>query len=62
MTLKMPLRELMRNFFDELKSISSGFASISYSVGEMREADVVRMAIQYIASVANMLNLLETDF
>jgi GTP-binding protein LepA len=44
-TLMMPLRELMRNFFDEVKSLSSGFASISYEVGEMRVADVVRMDI-----------------
>lgn len=44
-TLIMPLRELMRNFFDEVKSISSGFASISYEVSESREADVVRMDI-----------------
>ena len=44
-TLIMPLRELMRNFFDEVKSISSGFASISYEVTESREADVVRMDI-----------------
>ncbi len=44
-TLVMPLRELMRNFFDEVKSISSGFASISYEVAESREADVVRMDI-----------------
>ncbi|MEK7184646.1 MAG: translation elongation factor 4, partial [Patescibacteria group bacterium] len=44
-TLVMPLRELMRNFFDEIKSISSGFASISYEIGEMREADVVRLDI-----------------
>jgi GTP-binding protein LepA len=43
--LTMPLRELMRNFFDELKSVSSGFASISYDIGEFREADVVRMDI-----------------
>ena len=43
--LKMPLRELMRNFFDEVKSVSSGFASISYELGEMREADVVRMDV-----------------
>jgi len=42
---KMPLRELMRNFFDELKSVSSGFASLSYEIGEMREADVVRLDI-----------------
>jgi GTP-binding protein LepA len=45
LTLVMPLRELMRNFFDEVKSISSGFASISYEVAESREADVVRMDI-----------------
>jgi GTP-binding protein LepA len=41
----MPLRELMRNFFDELKSVSSGYASISYEIGENREADVVRLDI-----------------
>jgi GTP-binding protein LepA len=43
--LIMPLRELMRNFFDELKSVSSGFASISYEIGEFKEADVVRLDI-----------------
>lgn len=41
----MPLRELMRNFFDQLKNISSGFASILYEIGEMLEADVVRLDI-----------------
>jgi GTP-binding protein LepA len=41
----MPLRELMRNFFDEIKSVSSGFASISYEIGEYREANVARMDI-----------------
>jgi GTP-binding protein LepA len=45
LSLIMPLRELMRNFFDEMKSISSGFASISYEIGEMREADVARLDI-----------------
>ena len=45
LTLVMPLRELMRNFFDEIKSISSGFASISYTIGELREADVARLDI-----------------
>ena len=39
----MPLRELMRNFFDELKSTSSGYASVSYEIGEMREANVTRL-------------------
>lgn len=41
----MPLRELMRNFFDNLKSISSGFASISYVMEKNRPADVVRMDV-----------------
>jgi len=41
-----PLRELMRGFFDELKSVSSGFASLSYRLlPELRKADVVKMEI-----------------
>ena len=44
-SLTMPLRELMRNYFNELKSLTSGYASISYEVGEMKEADVVRMDV-----------------
>lgn len=43
--VKMPLRELMRNFFDKLKSASSGFASLSYEIQGLRVADVVRMDI-----------------
>ena len=44
-SVKIPLRELMRNFFDELKSTSSGYGSISYEIGEMREANVTRLDI-----------------
>ena len=43
--LEMPLRELMRNFFDDMKSLTSGYASISYEIGDYKEADVVRMDI-----------------
>lgn len=42
---EMPLRELMRGFFDKLKSVSSGFASLSYELKGMRPADVVRLDI-----------------
>lgn len=45
MTIKMPLRELMRNFFDELKSVSSGYASLSYEFESERKAEVTRMDI-----------------
>ena len=34
--IEMPLRELMRNFFDEVKSASSGYASISYELSGWR--------------------------
>ncbi len=43
MTVVMPLRELMRNFFDKLKSTTSGYASISYELRELRVADVCRL-------------------
>ena len=42
-SVKMPLRELMRNFFDDLKSASSGYGSISYEIADMREASVTRL-------------------
>lgn len=43
--LMMPLRELMRNFFNEVKSASSGYASIVYEPLEMRPADVTRLDV-----------------
>ena len=48
MTLDMPLRELMRNFFDEIKSVTSGYASVAYETGEMRPASVTRLDV-YVA-------------
>ncbi len=45
MVVEMPLRELMRGFFDKLKSISSGYASLSYEILPERQADVVRLDV-----------------
>jgi GTP-binding protein LepA len=41
----MPLRELMRNFFDALKSVSQGYASVSYDLRELRAAEVARLDV-----------------
>lgn len=41
--VEVPLRELMRQFFDELKSLTSGFASLTYEVVAKRPAEVVRL-------------------
>lgn len=43
--VEMPLRELMRNFFDRLKNATSGYASLSYEIAELRPAEVVRLDV-----------------
>ncbi len=57
----MPLRELMRNFFDNLKSVSSGFASISYEINDMKTAEVTRLDIlvggESVAAFARIVSL-----
>lgn len=45
LSVEMPLRELMRGFFDKLKNASSGYASLSYEIAEMRPASVTRLDI-----------------
>ncbi len=45
---KMPLRELMRNFFDELKSATSGYGSLGYKILGFQETPpgkIVRLDI-----------------
>lgn len=42
---EMPTRELMRNFFDMLKSATSGFASLRYAPLDMRLGNVVRLDV-----------------
>ena len=45
LSAEMPLRELMRGFFDRVKNVSSGYASLSYELMPNRPADVVRLDI-----------------
>ena len=40
-----PLREIISDFYDELKSVSQGFASMSYELLGFRRADLVRLDI-----------------
>lgn len=43
LSAEMPLRELMRGFFDRVKNVSSGYASLSYEFLDERIADVVQL-------------------
>lgn len=45
LVLEMPLRELMRGFFDKLKNASSGYASLSYEIVEVRPATVTKLDV-----------------
>ncbi|MEK7461879.1 MAG: translation elongation factor 4 [Patescibacteria group bacterium] len=45
LTFEMPLREMMRGFFDKLKGATSGFGSMSYSLSGEKLADVTRLDI-----------------
>jgi GTP-binding protein LepA len=49
--IDMPLRELMRNFFDKLKNVSSGFGSLSYTLLGYKDADVLRMDMLVVEEV-----------
>ena len=42
---EMPLRELVRDFFDALKSVSQGYASLGYEFLESRPADLIRLDV-----------------
>ena len=42
---ELPLSELIHNFFDELKSLSSGFASLDYELLDFRPTDAIKLDV-----------------
>lgn len=42
---EMPLSAILTDFYDKIKSVSAGYASINYDYLDYREADVVKMDI-----------------
>lgn len=45
LTYELPLNEVVLDFFDRLKSVSRGYASLDYSLKRFQSADLVKMDI-----------------
>jgi GTP-binding protein LepA len=52
---KMPLRELIRDFDDRLKSVSQGYASFTYELAGERESEVEKLEIIVVGDVVPAL-------
>jgi GTP-binding protein LepA len=54
----MPLGELIVDFYDQLKSQSQGFASLDYSIGETRPADLVKLDVLVNGAPVDALSII----
>ena len=54
----LPLNEVVFDFYDRLKSISKGYASFDYELGDYRPGDLVKMSILVNAEPVDALSML----
>ena len=60
---KLPLNEVATDFYDQLKSLSSGFASFDYEEGGYAPADLVKMDILLNGTQVDALSIIvHSDF
>jgi GTP-binding protein LepA len=55
---EMPMSAILTDFYDRIKSVSSGYASLNYEFFDYREADVVKMDIMVAEEIVESLSVI----
>jgi len=55
---EIPMSTILTDFYDKIKSISAGYASINYEYSRYQEADVVKMDIMVAEEVVESLSVI----